>query len=38
MVLVSLIGRVSGAVDSTYLDPCGDDPYVLYEDELEHAD
>lgn len=38
MVLVSLEGRVGGEAEPHYLDPHGDDPCVLYEDELQHAD
>lgn len=37
MVLVSLIGRVGGPVNENNLDK-GDDPWIFYEDELEHAD
>ena len=38
MVLVSLQGRISGPVDPINLDLHGDDPYPMYEHELDHAD
>lgn len=38
MVDVSLSGRVGAAPRPYDLDPIGDDPWIFYADELQHAD